>query len=420
MRRIVNGLRILSIIMFGLSFYIIISNVSPDVWEVDRALNVGKLILVLLWILTVLISALAGQGDLNSPITATIYGSIWNGILGQETTPTDPIALLGELFPATAEMTPGRLFIASLVSFAMFVVVPLAIIASIGFLRYCDTKLATLAFICLQLILIIGFLTDSYIDSLDDSFLQYSSDSITDLLSSPLFQVGLLTYLYLEISFSAAYSYRIIDPLVGRRRRITSHIKQVREYVPKREEAAPDITRMPTSSRGAKFSMEAITYLREALERRIFKRREEEYSVNQRLKTYFETLITQNPDAEQTLTAESVSPKALRIAAAIAPNLIIRMAVVVIVAWVLLNPSRLLKTFILIPQNAQPLLQSLELSQPEILLSILAPVVIGFFILAFLLSWVRDKWLLQREETEEVPITPSESNESTQVLPESL
>lgn len=419
MRRIVNGLRFLSIIMFGLSFYIIISNVSPDVWEVDRALNVGKLILVLLWILTVLISALAGQGDLTSDVTVTIYGSIWNGILGQETTPTDLRFVLEDLFPATAEMTPGRLFIASLVSFALFVVVPLAIIASIGFLRNCDTQLATLAFVCLQLVLIVGFLTDSYIDTLNDKFLQYSSDSITDLLSSPLFQAGLLTYLYLEISFSAAYSYRIIDPLVGRRRRITSHIKHVREYVPKREEAAPDITRMPTSSRGVKFSMEAITYLREALERRIFKQREEEYSVNQRLRTYFETLVTQNPDAEQTLTAESVSPKASRIAAAIAPNLIVRMVVVVIVAWVLLNPSRLLKQFILIPQNAQPLLQSLELSQPEILLAILAPVVIGFFILAVLLSWIRDKWLVQREEAEEVPVTPSELKESAQVLPES-
>ncbi|MFQ5820281.1 MAG: hypothetical protein ACE5I5_09870 [Candidatus Heimdallarchaeota archaeon] len=419
MRKIVNGLRFLSIIMFGLSFYIIISNVSPDVWEVDRALNVGKMILVLLWILTVLISALAGQGNLNSPVTVTIYGSIWNGILGQETTPPNPIALLGELFPATAEMTPGRLFIASLVSFALFVVVPLAIIASIGFLRNCDTQLATLAFVCLQLVLIVGFLTDSYIDTLDDTFLQYSSDSITDLLSSPLFQAGLLTYLYLEISFSAAYSYRIIDPLMGRRRRIISHIKHVREYVPKREEAALDITRMPTSSRGVKFSMEAITYLREALERRIFKQREEEYSVNQRLRTYFETLVTQNPDAEQTLTAESVSPKASRIAAAIAPNLIVRMVVVVIVAWVLLNPSRLLKPFILIPQNAQPLLQSLELSQPEILLAILAPVVIGFFILAVLLSWIRDNWLVQREEAEEVPVAPSESKESAQVLPES-
>jgi len=119
--------------------------------------------------------------------------------------------------------------------------------------------------------------------------------------------------------------------------------------------------------------MEAITYLREALERRIFKQREEEYSVNQRLRTYFETLVTQNPDAEQTLTAES----------------------------------------------AQPLLQSLELSQPEILLAILAPVVIGFFILAVLLSWIRDNWLVQREETEEVPVTPSELKESAQVLPES-
>ncbi|MFQ6125832.1 MAG: hypothetical protein ACE5R6_14685 [Candidatus Heimdallarchaeota archaeon] len=419
MRKIMNSLRILSIVMFGLSFYVIISNVSPDVWEVDRALNVGKLILVLLWILSVLISVLAGQGDLNSPVTITIYGSIWNGIFGQETTPTDPRALLGELFPATAEMTPGRLFIASLVSFALFVVVPLAIIASIGFLRNCDTKLATMAFICLQLVLIVGFLTDSYIDTIDDSFLQYSSKSIIDLLSSPLFQAGLLTYLYLEISFSAAYSYRIIDPLVGRRRRITSHIKQVREYVPKREEAAPDITRMPTSSRGAKFSMEAITYLREALERRIFKRGEEEYRVNQRLKTYFETLVTQNPDAEQTLTAESVSPKALRIAAAIVPNLIIRMVVVVIIAWVLLNPSRLMKLFILIPNNAQPLLQSLEISQPEILLSILAPVVIGFFILGILLSWIRDKLLVQRQEAEEILMTPSKSKESTQVLPKS-
>jgi len=165
--------------------------------------------------------------------------------------------------------------------------------------------------------------------------------------------------------------------------------------------------------------MEAMTYLREALERRIFKRKEEEYSVNQRLKTYFETLVEQNPDAEQTITAESVSPKAARIAAAIAPNLVIRMTVVVIVAWAVLNPSRLMKRLILIPDNARPLLQSLELTQPEMLLTILAQVVIGFVILAFVLSWIRDRWLVRRKEGESVPVTLSETREPSQTLPES-
>lgn len=79
MKRIVNGLRILAIIIFELAFFVILSNVSPDVWKVDRALNVGKLLLVLLWILSVLIGILTGRGDLSSDVAQTVYGSIWNG-----------------------------------------------------------------------------------------------------------------------------------------------------------------------------------------------------------------------------------------------------------------------------------------------------------------------------------------------------
>lgn len=197
-------------------------------------------------------------------------------------TSNTPLDLIQELFkPKNPDVTPVGLFVGSLVSFALLVVLTLTIMASIGFLRNCDTKLATMAFVCLQMVLIVEFLTDGYIDPLNDSLLQYSSDSIIDLLSSPLFQKGLLTYLYLEISFSAVYSYRLIEPLVGRRCHITSHIKQIRGFVQTRkEDATTTITRMSTSSHGGKFSMEAMAYLREALERRMFKRKEEEYSVN--------------------------------------------------------------------------------------------------------------------------------------------
>jgi hypothetical protein len=301
----------------------------------------------------------------------------------------------------------------------LFIVLPVAVMASIGFLRNCDTKLATTAFVCLQLILIVGFLTDPYVDMLDDSLIQnYSSESILDLLQSPLFQLGLITYLYLEISLSAAYSYRIIEPLAGRRRRISTHIQRVRDFVPtKTELPTSDIEKMPTSSRGGKFSMEAMSYLRESLERRIFKRKEEEYSFNLRLKSYFETLREQNPDAERTLTAESVSPKAARIAAAIAPNLIIRLTVVIVVAWAVLNPSRLLTRLIFDPSNAQPLLQSLELTQPEMLLAILAPIGIAFVILGIILSWVRDRWLVERNEEEAASSTPNDSEEASQSSP---
>ncbi len=420
MRKIVNGLRVLSIIMFGIALFVILSNINPDAWDINRALNIGNLLLVLLWILSMLIGIVAGRGVWDNT-AITVYESIWYGIFGQS--PDTPIQtpgdLIGVLFqPDAADITPGALFVGSIVSFILIMVLPIATMAAIGFLRNCDTKLATIAFVCLQLVLITGFLTDFIIDTLSDSLVQdYSSDSIPELLQSLLFQTGLLTYLYLEISLSAAYSYRIVEPLVGRRRRIISHIKHVRDFVPSRQEEETEttaITSMPTSSRGGKFSMEAMSYLRESLERRIFKRKDVDYKTNQRLKSYFETLLEQNSEAEQTLTAESVSPKASRIALAIAPNLIIRMVVVIIVAWAVLNPSRLMTSLILLPRNARPLIQSLELTQPELLLLILTPIVIGFVILGFITSTIRDRWLVQRDEAAEISPVPSETVESTQ------
>lgn len=409
MKKIVNGLRILSVVTFWVAFYLIFSNVNSDVWQVDSALNMGQMILILIWLLSAGIGILVGSGDPNSPIAQTVYGAIWHGIFGQSAVANNPLDLISQLFQSeTPDVTATGLFIGSIVSLVLFIVVPVAIMASIGFLRNCDTKLATISFVCLQMVLIVGFLTDSYIDTLNDVLIQdYSSASILELLQSSLFQTGLVTYLYLELSLSAAYSYRIIEPLAGRRRRIVSHIRHVREYVPAREETPTStIESMPTSTRGGRFSMEAMTYLRESLERRIFKRKDADYSVNQRLKTYFETLIEQNPDAERTLTAESVSPKASRIALAIAPNLLIRMVVVIVVAWTVLNPSQILTRFIILPDNARPLLQSLELTQPEMLLSILAPICIGFVLLGFILSWVRDKWFVERDEISEVESPP--------------
>ena len=82
MKRIVNGLRILSIIIFWGAFYLIFSNVNSDVWQVERALNVGQMLLVLIWLLSAGIGILVGQGDPSSPIAQTVHESIWHGIFG--------------------------------------------------------------------------------------------------------------------------------------------------------------------------------------------------------------------------------------------------------------------------------------------------------------------------------------------------
>ncbi|MFX0207441.1 MAG: hypothetical protein ACFFDT_15740, partial [Candidatus Hodarchaeota archaeon] len=81
--------------------------------------------------------------------------------------------------------------------------------------------------------------------------------------------------------------------------------------------------------------------------------------------------------------------------------------------WTVLNPSQLLTRFIIIPDNARPLLQSLELTQPEMLLSILAPIGIGFVLLGYVLSWIRDEWFVEREEVESPTLVSSETEEAT-------
>ncbi|PWI49740.1 hypothetical protein CEE45_01025 [Candidatus Heimdallarchaeota archaeon B3_Heim] len=245
----------------------------------------------------------------------------------------------------------------------ILILLPIAFFSGIGFLREGDTKLAIYSFLGFQMILIVAIFTQNIKIST-----QIDTSSLFSMIISPIFTLGFLLYLLLEVAFQTSYTLNIIEPMSEREKRIQGHLKRIRTFVPI-EEGAKSTDQSIQSMQSSKHGLLAASYLREMVERRVFKRGEtvRDSKSMMRLQSYLANLQQSDPRVDLKLAAQTAQPDASSLIKYFIPAMIFRIIAVVVLAYFIMAPEGVLNLEILgIKLFIFPaLVDSLEISQPE-------------------------------------------------------
>ena len=282
----------------------------------------------------------------------------------------------------------------------VILVAPIAIISAIGFLTRGEVRLAIISFISMQIFIITAMYVPNYSNStkrmilinlslptFSGSFNNILGDFLT-FLGSPIFLVALGLYILLELAFQASYTTSVIDPMEKRENRIKRHLQRIMDFRPATKEKSAssesNVTLGSSSSTIKKYDLLAASYLREMVENRIFKHGEkiEDEKTNMRLQSYVGDLSRIDHQFEKKITAAAARPSTWAIVQNIVPLIIVRVIVVVFLAFLILNPQFIMTFLASIGLfNFPDLINSVELTQPEFRTVLLFNVI--FIILAF-------------------------------------
>ncbi len=267
---------------------------------------------------------------------------------------------------------------------AILILMPITFLSGLGFLRDGDTKLAIYSFLGFQLIIIIAIFTQNILISTT-----INTSNLFTMIFSPLFFMGFMLYLLLEIAFQTSYTLNILEPMTEREKRIQKHLKRIRTFVPISEQTeAKGQEPGVQSMQSRKFDLLASSYLREMVERRVFKSGEETIDAKSmmRLQSYLTNLNQSDPLTDQKLAAKTAQPDVSALLKHFIPTMLLRVIAVIFLSYIIMSPEGFLDLFI---TRAFPALrQSLELSQPEFRTIAILNIVLLFILLGIILHYI--------------------------------
>lgn len=298
-----------------------------------------------------------------------------------------------------------------------FVLFPVILLSAIGFIIRGESRLAITSFTALQLLIILAMyipnatsstgrmlLIDLSLPAFGGTLNTLSSDFLL-FLSSQIFLLGLSIYLLLEIAFQAAYVISVVDPMVDRERRIREHLQRIDDFQPQPEKEKATVTLGKGTSK--KYDILAASYLREMIERKIYKRGEQELDqkASMRLQSYIASLKRTDSQFETKITAISAQPRTSAILRNLIPIIIVRVFFVIVLAFIILNPGFIIDIVFIDPLgersggflNFPQLIESIELNQPEFRTVILFNIILLILVIAAILHFL----LVHRPEVTE-------------------
>jgi len=265
---------------------------------------------------------------------------------------------------------------------AILILIPIAFLSGIGFLREGDTKLAIYSFLGFQLIVIIAIFTQHILITIE-----IDNSSLLGMVTSPIFTLGFLLYLLLEVAFQTSYTLNIVEPMTEREKRIQEHLKRIRTYVPVTEgESSTDKSVQSVQSK--RFGLLAASYLREMVERRVFKRGDtvRDAKTMMRLQSYLSNLTHSDPRAEAKLAAQTAQPDVSSLLKYFLPAMLFRVVAVILLSYFIMSPEGILNFFM--SASFPALIDSLELSQPEFQTIAILNVVLIFILIGAVLNYL--------------------------------
>lgn len=434
-------------ILFTLSFIYVFSNI-----DIERMFDFTKLIQLLdyiLFIMTVILGVIAAG------IFNTVYVIIKSIGTRRVTIPVLNITLftfhisnpalvvnykqtveniLYAMYPRSTELFTGDIvqiitdFIQIWAIAAAFILLPIIILAGLGFIMRGENRLAITSFVAMQILIIVAMYTPDpaagtgkHMMKLDLSLPVFKGtvsslgSDFVHLLQTPIFQLGLLLYLLLEVAFQASYAISVVDPMIEREKRIKKHLQRIDNFQPQPEkDKKQNVGAMKSATKG--YDILAASYLREMVDRKIFKRGQQlDQKTTMRLQSFISNLRRVDRQFEYKITAKSAQPDLRALLFNAIPSIIIRVVVVVLLSFLIINPTPLVDIFIANPLNKSSTLtgilnfpqlaDSIELTQPEFRTVIVFNLVLFILFISALGHWL----LVHKPETEQVQVQKIET-----------
>lgn len=285
----------------------------------------------------------------------------------------------------------------------------IAIITGIVFIWKIKMKYLVSSFICMQTMLGLAALTQIINIGLPVNTPFFSSSfffieilyggvagATVAFLTSPLFFVALICYLYLEIGFQVIYMDEVTSPALERRKMIEQQLKVVEEIASAPEELATEGGKEVSKTR-LSISEEAVKFLRNIIEMKVFKKKrveKEAISDIRRLQAYVDKVYTEIPGSRETLTAVAAAPSFNKVTRSAIIGTLLRVGGLIIFSFICFAALIALRQFG-VPLSV---VESIEVSQPEIVLVLLLPIAFSFPMAAFIISFIKEYGKKQYKE----------------------
>ncbi|TFF99437.1 MAG: hypothetical protein EU542_09020, partial [Promethearchaeota archaeon] len=390
MKNLLLATRIFALLVFLGAYVLVLTAIDPVVWNFQSFWYGLKFFIFLFEIFLLLIgyalALLFGYGDDGAvAIMEAIHIAIFGGnqtILGIQ---------IESLITRPLQLPSQQNLIDAIYAFLIMTLAFVCFISAVGFIRECNPVLSTISFFSMNFMLGLAALNNKLLISLD-----FHTQNFVGLIFSQTVITAFLIYFALELSFQASYVYRVIGPNIERHRRILSNIKRVKEFelssIQQPVKSATTSSKNQLSGKSENeededsFSITtAFSQFKALIGKKLFKinQGEEWDKVTLRLKNFYEQLEEDDPFISISLSASAYTPSTARLILIITSGTLFRMIVLSGLTWVALNPVPVL-TALNLPESV---INSVEASQPEMILLVLAPLATIFLVIGFLIMW---------------------------------
>jgi hypothetical protein len=301
----------------------------------------------------------------------------------------DPFGPLTYLFTYEVRIAWERAFVRGIVYLALIG----AVITGLNFIIRGKVSQAMWSFFLSQLVIGIAYLNELVLP------LTLDKTSIGSLMGSTLFQLGLISYLYLEYSLQTGYLNEVAEPALERQKRVGKQLSLLSQFrlgisklgtqedqmsrqlkkLQETEDSDEDkkntaLTVGGSGSRTSrKFGAEALVFLLDSTKDSLFGSAEgEKEKMTGRLQRYHDGLLRHDSRLDDKLggsTGKTFNPFLTTFYTLL--SLIFRLSLLIVFAWIVLN-AEAFYTFIAFPET---IINSIEFGEPEAVILVLLPLV---------------------------------------------
>ncbi len=262
----------------------------------------------------------------------------------------------------------------------------------------------------------------------DVLFMGISNQFVT-FIASPIFQVALAAFVYLELSFQLNYIYQMTSPIEEREARLLYQINSIKsaaaeavinlkkieiEEKEKKEEKANKKLEMDEEGniiekkkvvsvrQFLSKSATGFSNIKDMIDRRKLedkaKKRVEALHDTRRLSNYLNKLLSEDKEAEMTLTARSSAPAAGKLIRSTIIDILFRLIGITVLVFVVSQTKWVLINVFTVPPAIS---ESVEMFTAEVILTLLIPIILLFPIISLIIRGSKHQHLRDKLKTEE-------------------
>jgi hypothetical protein len=245
-------------------------------------------------------------------------------------------------------------------------------------------------------------------------------------LGSPIFQVALAAFVYLELSFQLNYIYQVTSPIEEREERLLYQLGSIKsaakeavidlKKIEREKEEKKDNKKLEMDEEGNIIEKKKIATVRqflsksatgfsnikELIERRKLedkaKKRVESLHDTRRLSNYLNKLLSEDEEAELTLTARSSAPTAGRLIRSTIIDILFRLVGITILVFIVSQTPWVLKNIFRVPPAIS---ESVEMFTAEVILTLLIPIILLFPVISLIIRGSKHQHLKEKLKVEE-------------------